>query len=1158
MHGRDRALTSVVLLLLLPLPCWCWSINTHMHSANIILKDIEDDGAIQLQEVIRHDDGTVTVQPLGDPIPIPADFAAAILAAPDAFRAGSCGPDGYPDIYVGQSVIHPYVPGQPWRATDWARQVLKKAPQYDDGDFEQQEALAYAAGWLVHYAGDAFGHTWVNSYAGGEWDWGDLNIVKKHVTVESFVNAHIPHEPEGIDNVYLEMVSGFPAHTLILDDDVQEALAPAGYLQSIVDYYRAFRKAEKKCEDRQEEWWNPVGWGIDAVEDWLEHYRKESDRALSEWVETSTVVLRHMAEKHPERVPGELGEWAIEYPARLCPFIPKQIIDVIGWIGHEITWVMSPVSKLQDSIAQWVYENTIKDTVDAITNAENLMNEFYGPAIIAQVEEEMGVTDDHPSLNLETFKPLYDTVMLGKLTLLDADGLKRFSEVTGIADISRGKDDRILWDCINSLDKSNQLSLYPPFRLLETEELKENVFRRLFMTDPYEAPPSRIDPAHLVSYLTRTDREVAFIIPVTDPGHDRARVIASVYQKREGSPTLHRVPFFEQAIPTIGQPGACSACIIAKYQAPRYGTYKFHLCTADAQPDSNELLEDRGIDVQVNIFKQDTLPAGIIPPLPGGAGTGALPGGAPPAGLPPGGAGTAGLPPGMPNPQDMLAAQRNMARLILEGATAALQSPNLPADLRAQIQQQQKLAQETLDRLNAMDPGTLLPPTATVAPPPEADDQGGIFPPDMVDGLRKLAAGEMPGGDDPEIAARQRKILTDGHFALGLLCAPDGTPLPNATVTLVEEATYALLRKPTGVPQVRLDQWRPILADMLETSPDGRYFFGRTNANGEYVIPNVPDGTYRLIASAPGYGKLVQQIEVSMGEALLIDLPQIAAVPPEESSTEGQYRERQFQPDFTVSMSPREITFDDAQRDGTVRATIFLRPLAGFSGTVTLSLEGIPDEARASLSETIVALNETPRMVSLVMRPRRELADRAVGLLRARSGEIEHETEFLVSLAGGRFLTEPPDPVLKAGDRTTVRLLWEGNGPGSPAVMLSLGKLPPEVWVKADTIRPHEHVAPLKLTGLTLEKAEDARQSLRVIADVPVVPRPERPPLTVDRIARGPVEAPVKGIWLAPGGWADLTIAIGAGVPEGALKLPVTCRIGNLEIQEAVTLQVTK
>lgn len=65
--------------------------KTHIYMANMILKEIKDTGSVSIESF-----GKYTV---------PSDIVSAITKYPKAFRAGAVGPDFFPDMIVGQTVI---------------------------------------------------------------------------------------------------------------------------------------------------------------------------------------------------------------------------------------------------------------------------------------------------------------------------------------------------------------------------------------------------------------------------------------------------------------------------------------------------------------------------------------------------------------------------------------------------------------------------------------------------------------------------------------------------------------------------------------------------------------------------------------------------------------------------------------------------------------------------------------------------------------------------------------------------------------------------------------------------------------------------------------------------------------------------------------------
>src|SRR5215470_335192 len=64
-------------------------------------------------------DGHVTLA--GNDYAVPTQVAVAIQSWPTYYNAGVVGPDGFPDLTMGQSVVHPVHTGQ------WLRYVLDKA-----------------------------------------------------------------------------------------------------------------------------------------------------------------------------------------------------------------------------------------------------------------------------------------------------------------------------------------------------------------------------------------------------------------------------------------------------------------------------------------------------------------------------------------------------------------------------------------------------------------------------------------------------------------------------------------------------------------------------------------------------------------------------------------------------------------------------------------------------------------------------------------------------------------------------------------------------------------------------------------------------------------------------------------------------------------------
>ena len=151
--------------------------KTHIYMANMLIEDIKAN--------------RINLPGLGTFTP-PAEVRSAIMNHPAAFRAGSVGPDFYPDVPLGQAVIHPENSGQ-WLELMFNR-LLLSVPS------EREKNLAFTLGYMTHYAGDMFGHAYVNSYAKG---WfppykeilksdEKAKIVIRHMLVETYMDKLVP------------------------------------------------------------------------------------------------------------------------------------------------------------------------------------------------------------------------------------------------------------------------------------------------------------------------------------------------------------------------------------------------------------------------------------------------------------------------------------------------------------------------------------------------------------------------------------------------------------------------------------------------------------------------------------------------------------------------------------------------------------------------------------------------------------------------------------------------------------------------------------------------------------------------------------------------------------------------------------------------------
>jgi len=142
----------LVVPLLTVMPVKAFTVYTHAYASDSSLNDVIDDGMVTIE---------------GREYPVNPRVVTALQQFPQFYRAGAIGPDGFPDVTYGQTVIHPEQTGA------WMQYIFKAAwdAQTDTTTYpseaERLQILAFAYGYLTHAAGDMWAHTIVNDVSLG-------------------------------------------------------------------------------------------------------------------------------------------------------------------------------------------------------------------------------------------------------------------------------------------------------------------------------------------------------------------------------------------------------------------------------------------------------------------------------------------------------------------------------------------------------------------------------------------------------------------------------------------------------------------------------------------------------------------------------------------------------------------------------------------------------------------------------------------------------------------------------------------------------------------------------------------------------------------------------------------------------------------------------
>ena len=488
------------------------------------------------------DDGFVTVA--GVQVPVDPELLDALRQYPESYRAGVLGPDAYPDIYVGQAMIHPdtvtdndRLPPDPIRRSvtdDWLREVWRQSLLEPPGP-ERLKVRAFAAGFLTHAAGDVWGHTFVNEFAKGVFpsitDVAEAPIAIRHVVVEGYVDHLRPvpaHDPARIADI--DPPDAFITRVFITSDFARTHSDPVHFnlflarraqLQSRVDADRALGAS------------NPVArWLLGARVSADLASIAEIDRGLAAWPAFSTRVAKALLAADADfpaardaaveaglstvlpmlGVPRLFGQWAIAYRnfvrqlkvrlgAIVQPFVDwidgivDQGIDLVLRNFIDISQLPAPMKAVVDTNGDGrlsLAELRGLSKVELLVNTPAVLD----PADKARLDAAIGVGGDRTLFDTGSFAAFHDTSVMSRLILLNGDGLNELTAALGVPGelyaAASPADDNVMLGWIRSIDgeyqwRANSLRAGDPRRfgtgtmpLWEDCQARDRVFRRIF------------------------------------------------------------------------------------------------------------------------------------------------------------------------------------------------------------------------------------------------------------------------------------------------------------------------------------------------------------------------------------------------------------------------------------------------------------------------------------------------------------------------------------------------------------------------------------------------------------------------------------------------------------------------------------------------------
>ncbi len=470
-----KLVTLTCLVLLQAGPAMAWKPLMHEYLADQVYNEVIAGGGTLQVNHIWHSDGEFQY-PLPDRIELSPLVYQALLDHPAQYRAGVLGPDAYPDLITGQSVIHPDddQPGAGQGANAWLDRLWRAAYQ-EALTTGHDEPLAFMAGFLTHAAGDMYAHTFVNAYAHGAFEFGDNAAT--HVVVEGYVAKSTPALPLSVYTISIDGVEEFIYRELIDATRYPRTEIYDLYVlkdQSVSTIPRIFGEYRSALEMSNDAWRALSYPSLKKIAEAPVHaYRKawqaDIDRGLRRLPTVSTQAATHLFFNPSRRLDSEaadrvLNDYFYDYMISMfgAPDAFAEFTDIVTTITSAVTGFLhipDPFAVIKDWVIDYHVEKATglplstwkglsanpekhiihdKQLVNAnkacgpsapVTNGRKLSTQ--DEALLAadpslgdcknEIELKMSL-DANGLYQWQRFTPAFNTVLMSKLLLLGAPG----------------------------------------------------------------------------------------------------------------------------------------------------------------------------------------------------------------------------------------------------------------------------------------------------------------------------------------------------------------------------------------------------------------------------------------------------------------------------------------------------------------------------------------------------------------------------------------------------------------------------------------------------------------------------------------------------------------------------------------------------------------
>lgn len=395
--------------------------KTHIYMANMLIEELKASSSLTIKGI-----GTFSV---------PDDIKHAILSQPAAFRAGAVGPDFYPDMVIGQTIIHPSHSGK------WLSIMQQKLKAIRRDSPEWDSAYAFYLGYLLHYAGDMFGHDYVNGWARGSFpaitealsDPEKARIIIRHILIETYMDERVPKDMD----MHIQAPISFLYQCFASDECVNLYPAESDSTNLLKMMIALKMRIHQKTQ-------NPTIRTLDIC-NYFPSWESDIEQAIRAWLVLWNQIAVDFLEPNGMSAAYEhIKQWLKEWGFKLT-FIPKWSVEIVRLIGDvldalkvfepikqqikkELTCLLKQIVYAATNITEDDIDRLIKLTTDLFKNPKLYLNNgiLYPEKNITQyLDEDFGNYGIERDPMKQTFLAYDRCLNLCKMAILGADSLNQ-------------------------------------------------------------------------------------------------------------------------------------------------------------------------------------------------------------------------------------------------------------------------------------------------------------------------------------------------------------------------------------------------------------------------------------------------------------------------------------------------------------------------------------------------------------------------------------------------------------------------------------------------------------------------------------------------------------------------------------------------------------